>query len=49
LRDKAAEQAEVVATKANEFADQAKTRGKEAYETVKKTVARKRPAPPATE
>jgi gas vesicle protein len=45
LRDKASEQAEVVASKANEFADQAKSRGKEAIETVKKTVARKRPAP----
>jgi gas vesicle protein len=44
LRDKAAEQAEVVASKANELAGQAKTRGKEAIETVKKTVARKRPA-----
>jgi len=44
LRDKAAEQAEVVASKANEFADQAKTRGKEAFENVKKTVTRKRPA-----
>ncbi|MCX6034269.1 MAG: YtxH domain-containing protein [Chloroflexi bacterium] len=44
LRDKAAEQAELVATKANEFADDAKSRGKEAIESVKKTVARKRPA-----
>jgi len=44
LRDKAAEQAEVVATRATAFADQAKTRGKEAIESVKKTVARKRPA-----
>jgi gas vesicle protein len=49
LRDKAAEQAELVASKANEFADQAKTRGKEAIENVKKTVARKRPAASATE
>ncbi len=60
LRDKAAEQAEVVASKANEFADQAKTRGQEAYdsvkthgqeaiENVKKTVARKRPTTPTTE
>ena len=55
LRDKAAEQAEVVASKANEFAGTAKargveafenvkTRGAEAYENVKKTVTRKRPA-----
>jgi gas vesicle protein len=44
LRDKAAEQAEVVASKANEFADTAKIRGMEAYENVKKTVVRKRPA-----
>ena len=54
LRDKAAEQAEMVASRANEFADQAKTRatdltnqaktrGQEALETVRKTVARKRP------
>jgi gas vesicle protein len=43
LRDKAAEQAEMVATKANEFADDARTRGKEAFENVKKTVTRKRP------
>jgi hypothetical protein len=33
----------VVTSKANEFAGQAKTRGKEAIDTVKKTVARKRP------
>ncbi len=44
LRDKAAEQAEVVASKATEFTDQAKTRGKEAFDNVKKTVTRKRPA-----
>jgi gas vesicle protein len=55
LRDKAAEQAEVVASKASEFAgtaktrgvevyENAKTRGAEALETVKKTVARKRPS-----
>jgi gas vesicle protein len=43
LRDKAAEQAEMVATRANEFADDARTRGKEAFENVKKTVTRKRP------
>jgi gas vesicle protein len=43
LRDKAAEQAEVVASKATELADETKTRGKEAYETVKKTVSRKQP------
>ena len=49
LRDKAAEQAELVASKATEIADQAKTRGKEAYETVKKTVTRKRPAESTTE
>lgn len=44
LRDKAAEQAELVASKATAFTDQAKTKGKEAIESVKKTVARKRPA-----
>jgi gas vesicle protein len=43
LRDKAAEQAEVVASKANEFADQAKTRGKDVIDSVKKNVTRKRP------
>ena len=49
LRDKASEQADLVASKANEFAGQAKTRSKEAYENVKKTVVRKRPAASATE
>jgi gas vesicle protein len=44
LRDKAAEQAEMVATRANEFADEAKSRGKDAFDNVKKTVTRKRPA-----
>jgi gas vesicle protein len=44
LRDKATEQAEMVASRANEFADDAKTRGKEAFDNVKKTVTRKRPA-----
>ena len=49
LRDKASEQAEAVASRANEFADTARIRGKEAIESVKKTVARKRPAPTAGE
>ena len=60
LRDKAAEQAEMVASRANEFADDArtrgkevfdyaKTRGKEAFDNVKKTVTRKRPATSAGE
>lgn len=44
LRDMAAEQAEMVATRANEFADEAKTRGKDAIESVKKSVNRRRPA-----
>ncbi len=44
LRDKAAEQAEMVASKTNDFTDQARTRGREAIENVKKTVARKHPA-----
>lgn len=44
LRDKAAEQADLVATRANEFAGQAKLRGKEAFDTVKKSVSRKHPA-----
>ena len=47
LRDKAAEQANIVASRANEFADTAKSRGKEAIENVKKTVARKRPISPS--
>jgi gas vesicle protein len=49
LRDKAAEQAEMVATRANEFADDARTRGKEAFENVKKTVTRKRPTASSAE
>jgi len=60
FRDKAAEQAEMVASRANEFADDArtrgkevfddaKTRGKEAFDNVKKTVTRKRPATSAGE
>lgn len=44
LRDKAAEQAEMVASKTNEFADEARTRGREAIESVKKSVTRKNPA-----
>ncbi len=49
LRDKAAEQAEMVSTRANELAEEAKTRGKEAFDTVKKTVQRKRPGATTTE
>ena len=49
LRDKAAEQAELVATKANDLASQAKVRGQEVVENVKKTVTRKRPAESTTE
>jgi gas vesicle protein len=49
LRDKASEQAEQVALKANELVGQAKIRSKEAIDTVKKTVAKKRPAAPVTE
>jgi len=49
LRDKATEQADLVASKASEFADQAKTRGKEVFENVKKTVARKRPTASTSE
>jgi len=48
LRDKAAQQAELVASKAEKFAVEAKTRGKEAYEGVKKAVAKKKPAEPTT-
>ena len=46
LRDKAAEQAELVASKAQKFAGDAKVRGKEAYENVKKAVSKKAPAEP---
>jgi gas vesicle protein len=55
LRDKAAEQAEVIATKAEKFTDDAMLRGKEAIESVKtrgqdaidgvkKAVTKKKPA-----
>lgn len=58
LRDKAAEQAELVASKAEQLAEDAKVRGKEAVETVKarskeavegvkKAVAKKKPVEPA--
>ncbi len=49
LRDKATEQAEMVASRATEFADTAKTRGKEFVDSAKKAVAKKRPAAPAVE
>lgn len=49
LRDKAAEQAEVVASKAEKFAADAKVRGKEAIDGVKKAVAKKQPTAPAAE
>ena len=44
LRDKAALQAEAIASKASEVASDAKSRGQEALEGVKKAVAKKRPA-----
>jgi len=55
LRDKAAEQADLIAKKASEQADliakkagevstEARTRGKELVESAKKAIARKRPA-----
>lgn len=46
LRDKAAEQAEQIASKAEKFAGDAKQRGIEAYEGVKKAVAKKNPSEP---
>jgi gas vesicle protein len=49
LRDKAAEQAEVIATKAGKVADDARVRGKEFVDTAKKAVAKKRPAEAAGE
>jgi gas vesicle protein len=49
LRDKAAEQAELVATKATDLASQAKVRGQEVVENVKKTVVRQRTAKPTEE
>ena len=44
LRDKAAAQAELVASKAEKFAGEAKQKGLEAYEDVKKAVTKKKPA-----
>jgi gas vesicle protein len=44
LRDKAAQQAEVVTSRANEVAEDARSRGKEFVDSAKKAVARKRPA-----
>ncbi len=44
LRDKAAQQAELVASRANEVADQARARGKDFVEGARKAVAKKRPA-----
>jgi gas vesicle protein len=44
LRDKAAQQAEAIASKATEVAADAKSRGQEALEGVKKAVTKKRPA-----
>ena len=46
LRDKAAKQAEATIAKAEALAGEAKTRGKEAIDGVKKAVAKKRPAEP---
>jgi gas vesicle protein len=47
LRDKAAEQAELVVSKAEKLTDEARVRGKEALDGVKKAVAKKKPASPA--
>jgi gas vesicle protein len=58
LRDKASEQADLVASKAEKFAEDAKVRGKEvvdnaksrskeAFEGVKKAVSKKKPVEPA--
>ena len=47
LRDKASAQAEQVASKATDLYGQAKVRGKETIETVKKAVTKKRPSPAA--
>ena len=44
LRDKAAVQAEAIAAKAGQVAADAKVRGRDAIEGVKKAVAKKRPA-----
>lgn len=46
LRDKAAEQAELVAAKAEKLAEEAKLRSKEAFDGVKKAVAKKKPEQP---
>jgi gas vesicle protein len=44
LRDKASKQAEEIAARAGEVANEAKSRGQEALDGVKKAVAKKRPA-----
>ena len=44
LRDKASQQAEVIASKAGQVATEAKSRGKELVDSAKKAVAKKRPA-----
>ncbi|HTX89765.1 MAG TPA: YtxH domain-containing protein [Anaerolineales bacterium] len=44
LRDKAAQQAEVIASRAGQVADDAKSRGKEIVDGARKAVAKKRPA-----
>jgi gas vesicle protein len=44
LRDKAAQQAEVIADRAGQVANDAKMRGKDFVEGAKKAVAKKRPA-----
>ena len=48
LRDKAAKQAEAAIAKAESLAGEARTRGREAIEGVKKAVSKKRPAEPST-
>jgi gas vesicle protein len=44
LRDKAAKQAEVIASQAGKVADEARVRGKDLVEGAKKAVAKKRPS-----
>ena len=44
LRDKAAQQAELVASKAGQVADQARARGKDFVEGAKKAVSKKSPS-----
>ena len=49
LRDKATETADKARVKVDEFAGEARSRGKDLVDSAKKAVAKKRPAEPAAE